>query len=66
MLTTLSRRTVMYQSDAEVWMTGVAPLGTVSHRFHFHIRKNGLYIYIVAILNYYNRFRMPDETESRL
>ena len=32
MLITLSRRTAICQSVAEVWLTGVAPLGTVSRR----------------------------------
>ena len=35
MLITLSRRTVICQSDAEVQLTGVAPLGAGSHRFNF-------------------------------
>ena len=34
MLITLSRRTAISQSVAEVWLTGVAPLGAVSHRFN--------------------------------
>ena len=34
MLITLSRRAVICQSVVEVWLTGVAPLGTVSHRFN--------------------------------
>ena len=33
MLITLSRRTAICQSVAEVQLTGVAPLGAVSHRF---------------------------------
>ena len=35
MLITLSRRTTICQSVAEVWLTAVAPLGAVSHRFNF-------------------------------
>ena len=33
MLIGLSRRTVICQSIAEVYLTGVAPLEAVSHRF---------------------------------
>ena len=33
MLITLSRRTPIYQSVEEVSLTGVAPMGAVSHRF---------------------------------
>ena len=36
MLITLFRRTVICQSVAEVQLTGVAPLGAVSHRFKFN------------------------------
>ena len=35
MLITLSRRTAICQSVAEVYLNGVAPLGAVSHRFNF-------------------------------
>ena len=35
MIITLSRRTASCQSVAEVLLTGVAPLGGVSHRFTF-------------------------------
>ena len=35
MLITLSRHTVICQSVAEVQLTGVAPMGAVSHRFKF-------------------------------
>ena len=35
MLITLSRRTAIYQSVAEVKLTDVVPLGAVSHRFNF-------------------------------
>ena len=35
MLITLSRRAAICQSVAEVWLTGVAPLGAVSHRCIF-------------------------------
>ena len=35
MLITLSHLTGICQSAAEVWLTGVAPLGTVNHRFNF-------------------------------
>ena len=34
MLITLSRRTAICQSVAEISLTGVAPLGAVSHRFN--------------------------------
>ena len=34
MLITLSRPTSICQSVAEVWVTVVAPLGAVSHRFY--------------------------------
>ena len=37
MLITLSRRTAICQSVAEVYLTGVAPLGAVSHRFNFNL-----------------------------
>ena len=36
MLITLSRRTTICHSLAEVSLTGVAPLGAVSHRFDFN------------------------------
>ena len=36
MLITLSRRAANCQSVAEVSLTGVAPLGAVSHRFKFN------------------------------
>ena len=36
MLITLSRRTAICQSVAEVQLTGVAPFGAVSHRFNFN------------------------------
>ena len=35
MLIILSRRTTISQSVAEIYFTGVAPLGAVSHRFIF-------------------------------
>ena len=35
MLITLSRRSAICQSVAEVQLTGVTPLGAVSHRFIF-------------------------------
>ena len=35
MLITLSRRTAICESVAEFWLTGVAPLGALSHRFDF-------------------------------
>ena len=35
MLITLSRRAAICQSVAQVYLTGVAPLGAVSHRFNF-------------------------------
>ena len=37
MLITLSRRTVICQSAAEVNLAGVAPLGAVSYRFNTYI-----------------------------
>ena len=37
MLITLSRRTAICQSVAEVELTGVTPLRAVSHRFNFII-----------------------------
>ena len=37
MLITLPRCTAICQSVAENWLTGVAPLGVVSHRFIFFI-----------------------------
>ena len=36
MLITLSRRAAICHSFAEVQLTGVAPLGAVSHRFNFY------------------------------
>ena len=36
MLITLPRRTVIYQSVAEVYLTGVAPLGAPRFRFNFN------------------------------
>ena len=41
MLITLSRRTAICQSVAEVYLTGVAPLGAVSHRFNFNYVSEG-------------------------
>ena len=38
MLITLSRRAVICQPVAEVYLTGVAPLGAVSHRFNFNFK----------------------------
>ena len=43
MLITLSRYAAICQSVAEAWLTGVAPLGAVSHRFNF----NFFYLIIV-------------------
>ena len=40
MLITLSRRAAICQSFAEVQLTGVAPLGAVSHRFNFFLINN--------------------------
>ena len=37
MLITLSRRTAICQSVAEIKLNGVAPLGAVSNRFNFII-----------------------------
>jgi len=39
MLITLSRRTAISQSVAEVSLTGVAPLGAVSLRFNFNLTR---------------------------
>ena len=47
MLITLSRRTAICQSVAEVQLTGVAPLGAVSHRFNFF---NLIIIIIITII----------------
>ena len=44
MLITLSRRTAICQSVAEVQLTGVDALGAVSHRFN--LINIGIYIYI--------------------
>ena len=38
MLITLSRRTAICQSVAEVKLTGVAPLGALSHRFNYLVQ----------------------------
>ena len=37
MFITLSHRTAICQAVAEVWLTGEAPLGAVSHRFKLYI-----------------------------
>ena len=37
MLITLSRRTAICESVAEVYLTGVAPLEAVSNRFNFNL-----------------------------
>ena len=37
MLITLSCRTAIYLSVAEIWLTGVVPLGAVSHKFNVFI-----------------------------
>jgi hypothetical protein len=42
MLITLSRRTVICKSDAEVKLTGVVPLGAVSYRFIFYLLLSSL------------------------
>ena len=44
MLITLSRRSAICQSVAEVYLTGVASLGAVSHRFNFfkYLKSNNL------------------------
>ena len=39
MLITLSRRAAICQSVAEVLLTGVVPLGAVSHRFNLFNKK---------------------------
>ena len=39
MLITLYRRTAICQSVSEVYLTGVAPLGAVSHRFNLIFLK---------------------------
>ena len=51
MLITLSRRTAICQSVAEVLLTGVAPLGAVSHRFNFLMPKLSL-DYKIALFNH--------------
>ena len=43
MLITLSRRNAICQSVAKVQLTGVAPLGAVSHRFNFFKIKFNYY-----------------------
>ena len=40
MLITLSRRTDICQSVAEVYLTCVAPLGAVSHEFNFKWKQD--------------------------
>ena len=40
MLITLSRRAAICQSDAEVQLTGVVPLGAVSHRFNLIVKTS--------------------------
>ena len=42
MLITLSHRAAIYQSVAEFWLTGVAPLEAVSHIFYY------LFIYLIT------------------
>ena len=50
MLITLSRRTAVCQSVAEVELTGVAHLGAVSHRFYYYY-----YCYYYYYYYYYYR-----------
>jgi hypothetical protein len=38
MLNTLFRRTVICQSFAGVWLTGMTSLGAVSHNFNFNFK----------------------------
>ena len=45
MLITLSRRTAICQSVAEVLLTGVAPLGAVSHIFYLITHQALAYSY---------------------
>ena len=51
MLFTLSHRAAICQSDAEVYLTGVAPLGAVSHRFNFNFfNRNTTKLLIIFLL----------------
>ena len=43
MLITLSRRTAVCQSVAEVQLTGVVPLGAVIHRLNFNFLSSDEY-----------------------
>ena len=52
MLITLSRRTAVYQSAAEVLLTSVALLGAVSHRFNY-IYSHGSYYCKSYLFKYY-------------
>ena len=57
-----SRRTATCQPVAEVWLTVVAPLGAVSHRFNVLIIENNeigiknlpllIFLYPIKVLNY--------------
>ena len=49
MLITLSRRTAICQSVAEVYLTGMASWGALSHRFNF-FKFNFIIIIIIIII----------------
>ena len=69
MLIILSRHTVIFQSVAEVLLTGVAPLGAVSHRFFFYLLLLLLLVaslpssQCVSLLTMRCRFRFPAHSE---
>ena len=50
MLITLSYRTVICQSDAEVYLTGVAPLRAVSYKLHFFLIAMELAIFKIYLV----------------
>ena len=47
MLITLSRRAVIFQSAAEVYLTGMASLGAVSHRLMNELINKFIYLFII-------------------
>ena len=53
MLITLSRRAAICQSVAEFQLTGVAPLGAVSHRFNLLIIIIALVVIVIIIIALY-------------
>ena len=54
MLITLSRRAAICQAVAEVQLTGLSPLGVVSHRFNFNLTH--LLTYISLFIYFYFPF----------